>query len=295
MNIRHTVRLLKSWYLTYVSKRSTDGVGRIQGLARAVQLNPDNLPALVSLLVEKGGDEQQIRRFPLALSLAYQLGVEQFGFIESNFSDSRSQLLQDIFVLIALGRKRSGYFVEIGVGDGEYLSNTWLLEKRYGWQGILAEPNPRSRASIEAKRSAPLDRRAVWSQSGCTLEFMDVVDSPELSTLTGYTETDHYERQGQLHNVETITLQSLLDEHDAPQVIDYLSIDTEGSEWDLLEIFDLSSRRINVVSIEHNHVEERLMAIRQKFLAHGYRQVLTGYTRFDAWFVHPEVELPNSL
>ena len=53
---------------------------------------------------------------------------------------SRAQLKQDIFVLLETGFKRDGYFVEFGATNGVDLSNSWLLEKAFGWTGILAEP-----------------------------------------------------------------------------------------------------------------------------------------------------------
>ncbi len=55
-------------------------------------------------------------------------------------SESKSQLRQDLFVLSELRFKRDGYFVEFGATNGIDLSNSHLLETRFGWQGILAEP-----------------------------------------------------------------------------------------------------------------------------------------------------------
>ena len=46
--------------------------------------------------------------------------------------DAHSQIRQDLFVLNQLHEKRDGYFVEFGASDGQTLSNTWLLEKRFG-------------------------------------------------------------------------------------------------------------------------------------------------------------------
>ena len=53
---------------------------------------------------------------------------------------STSQLGQEIFVLSRLGWKRNGYYVEFGATDGRTLSNTWLVDRQFGWRGILAEP-----------------------------------------------------------------------------------------------------------------------------------------------------------
>lgn len=54
--------------------------------------------------------------------------------------NSKSQLLQDVFVLHELNFKEGGFFVEFGATNGVELSNSHLLEKEFHWQGILAEP-----------------------------------------------------------------------------------------------------------------------------------------------------------
>src|SRR3979409_966312 len=56
--------------------------------------------------------------------------------------ESKSQILQDLWVGYELNERRGGFFVEFGATNGVVNSNTWLLEKKYGWKGILAEPNP---------------------------------------------------------------------------------------------------------------------------------------------------------
>lgn len=200
---------------------------------------------------------------------------------------SRAQLYQDLFALAELGYKHGGFFVEIGVGDGERLSNTWLLEKDFGWRGLLAEPNRAMTSRIRACRSAVLDTRAVWNASGESLAFTDVTDLRELSTLTRYRDADAYTREGTEYPVETVTLNDLLDAHGAPTDIDYLSLDTEGSEWEILRGLDFARHRVRVFTIEHNFDATRLAAISELLGRHGYRRVHERFARYDAWFVRP--------
>ena len=60
-----------------------------------------------------------------------------------NIPYSKSQenrVPMDLFVLQHLDFKENGYFVEFGAADGKYLSNTYLMEKKFKWKGILCEP-----------------------------------------------------------------------------------------------------------------------------------------------------------
>jgi hypothetical protein len=108
---------------------------------------------------------------------------------------SKSQLLQDIFVLAALGQRRNGFFVEFGASDGITLSNTYMLEKEFGWTGILSEPNrtfaPKARAN---RSSCAVDSRCVWSATGETVLFTETTEYGELSTVTQFAQSDHNDR-----------------------------------------------------------------------------------------------------
>ena len=201
----------------------------------------------------------------------------------ADFSDSQSQLLQDLFVLETCRRKRGGFFVEVGVGDGVHLSNTHLLESRFGWSGILAEPNPRFHESIASSRRAILDKRAVYCVTGEQLPFLCVTDAPELSVLNGYA-ADGYQRSGQQIDVGTVSLADLLREHGAPRVIDYISIDTEGSELEVLRGMDFDRYDVRILTVEHNNVPARRDAILGLLASKGYADVSVLPT-FDAWFV----------
>src|SRR5271165_3354934 len=70
---------------------------------------------------------------------------------------SRSQLGQDLFVLSELKFKRNGFFCEFGAASGVDYSNTFLLEKEFGWGGILAEPARRWHKSLRDNRNCTIE------------------------------------------------------------------------------------------------------------------------------------------
>jgi FkbM family methyltransferase len=200
---------------------------------------------------------------------------------------SKSQLTQDLFVLSCLDFKRSGYFVEFGATNGIDLSNSWLLEKEFGWSGILAEPSKNWHQDLLRNRSSHIELKAVYTKSDEKLSFLEA-SSPELSTFNSFRNIDSHSRKGRTYEVETISFMELLNKYDAPQVIDYLSIDTEGSELDILSAFDFDHYKFKVITVEHNFTEQR-EKINQLLSSKGYKQVLKEISSFDDWYVLKEL------
>lgn len=200
---------------------------------------------------------------------------------------SRSQLLQDLFVLDETGFKRDGFFVEFGAANGIDLSNTYLLETEFGWRGILAEPARRWRSALQANRRAALEFDCVWSASGESITFNET-EVGEFSTIEQFSFSDvhrHQRGSGQRYDVRTISLSDLLARHGAPRHIDYLSIDTEGSEYDILEAFDFGTHHIDIITVEHNFTANR-DRIHDLLTGHGYARVRETLSDFDDWYVH---------
>jgi hypothetical protein len=89
---------------------------------------------------------------------------------------SHAQFRQDLFVLSTLGFKSNGYFVEFGATDGVTLSNTNLLEKEFGWTGILAEPAQKWHQALRKNRICQIDTRCVWKRTGDILQFHEAME-----------------------------------------------------------------------------------------------------------------------
>jgi len=209
---------------------------------------------------------------------------------------SKSQIRQDLFALIATDFKRGGYFVEFGATDGYSLSNTHLLEKEFGWSGILAEPARMWHQELRANRSASISTACIWSETGSKIEFSEV-SIPELSTASKYIESDSHANSRKISKsywVDTLSLNDLLVEFDAPEVIDYLSIDTEGSEFLILSKLDFSKWKFQVITIEHNFSEQRI-AIHDLLVAKGYRRVCPEVSQFDDWYLSEELAKKNNF
>lgn len=199
---------------------------------------------------------------------------------------SKSQLRQDLFVLSQMNFKRDGFFVEFGATNGIDLSNTYLLEKEFGWKGILAEPAICWHKDLQSNRNARIEQSCVWKDSVSTLNFNEA-NLAELSTIDAYSNTDlrsKARKNGKIYTVKTISFNDLLAKHNAPNDIDYLSIDTEGSEFEILNNLDFGRYSFKVITCEHNFtpMREQVFALLTK---NGYVRKFEELSKFDDWYV----------
>lgn len=208
------------------------------------------------------------------------------AFCYRNCHRSFAQLFQDLFVAYELHGKREGYFVEFGAADGTELSNTLLLERDFGWHGIVAEPARVWHDRLRRNRRCAIDARCVWSRSGEQLVFNEA-PLPELSTIDAFTAGDGHaplRAGGTRYAVATVSLNDLLAEHGAPRQIEYLSIDTEGSELEILRAFDFSRYRVEIITVEHNFEPAR-DEIHALLAAQGYARKFASLSQWDDWYL----------
>jgi FkbM family methyltransferase len=198
-------------------------------------------------------------------------------------SKAKSQNRQDLFALSELDFKRNGYFVEFGATDGVLLSNSYLLETEFGWKGILAEPATCWHKRLRLNRSCHIDSACVWKESNKTITFHES-EIPELSTMNGCSLKGLQGKRVRRYDVKTISLQDLLLKYDAPYDIDFLSIDTEGTEYEILKAFDFAKYQFRVIACEHNFAPQR-ENILKLLSAHGYQRKFLGLSNWDDWFV----------
>jgi FkbM family methyltransferase len=175
------------------------------------------------------------------------------------------------------GRK-TGYFVEIGVNEPHARSQTWRLEQA-GWTGLLVEPmraqydilvNARPGSRVERAACAGPDQRGTGN--------LHLGEFSAHNTLHANADQEGVRYVG-METVPVVTLDDLLEKHQ-PAKVDFISIDTEGTELDVLRGTDLARWQPELILLEdkvHNLRKHRYLS------THGYR--LIRRTGFNGWYV----------
>ena len=151
--------------------------------------------------------------------------------------------------------KKKGFFVEIGAFDGVEGSNCYYFENMQAWQGIAVEASKNHFSKLKKNRKCRALNFAISSLEK-EVEFYDV--EGELAQMSGindknYTTKEFVEKDTKSkinkYKIKTTTFNKIIP---SDKIIDYLSIDTEGNEIDILETIDFSIYTIKVISVENN-------------------------------------------
>jgi FkbM family methyltransferase len=150
--------------------------------------------------------------------------------------------------------KKDGYFVEVGALDGMIMSQSYLFEKVLNWKGIVVEPNPVWKDALFLNRECNISTEAISDKRG-----ISTFECREIAAFSGLKSSVNDARTSDIideFEVKTITLCDLFDKFNAPEEIDWVSIDTEGAELVILEQFFLENKKykINLLSFESHQL-----------------------------------------
>ncbi len=174
------------------------------------------------------------------------------------------QAEQDKFILHILKEKRNGFFLEIGSNDPIYINNTYLLEKKYDWKGIMVE----------------IDENYLLLYKKHRLNSIPIIDDA--------TKIDYI---------------NILDSNNAPLNIDYLQIDlhvTDNSTMLTLENLDkhvFDKYKFATITFEHDIYGDITKYTRLKsreiFKKRGYvcvfKDISNANNPYEYWYVHPDL------
>lgn len=190
-----------------------------------------------------------------------------------------SQVSQDLWVLEMLKNKKNGFFLDIGAYDGIKFSNSYILEKQYGWKGLLVEAHIDNFKKMCEIRDNTLVNCAMTDFNGKV--FFDYNGN------TGSKISNHG------FEVESITFDELFKRYNVPNIIDYMSLDIEGNEFISLQKFPFNTHICSLITVEHNLYidgEENKNKIKNLLINNGYILVKENVTcenlPFEDWYKH---------
>ena len=202
-----------------------------------------------------------LRKIPQSYKFFASLNNEKQKKIANFLPISQSEIGQDLFVLSEIKDQKRGYFVEFGATNGYTISNTYILEKDLGWEGILAEPCKYWHKELTKNRECIIETKWIDIESGRKINFMEYNSdeySARFSSIKDYSNIEKSKKNNiRSYDVETLSLNDLLNINNAPNTIDYLSIDSEGNEFEILNSYDFEKRKINIITVEHNYNKKK--------------------------------------
>jgi len=208
------------------------------------------------------------------------------------FSDGAT--CQDLWIaLVVHPGLREGFFVDVGAGDGVFGNNTYLLEKQLGWSGLCIEPQPSYHDDLRRWRTARLVDTAASDQE----EMVELACAGFFGGIVRWLreEQAHRWREAPRLTVAAAPLGLILEEHGAPARIDYLSLDIEGGEAEVLEVFPFDRYAVAALSVE----SPGNLGIAAILESRGYVEVTNPFARADQdwehFFVRPEAVHPGAL
>jgi FkbM family methyltransferase len=189
-----------------------------------------------------------------------------------------SQIGQDKWVCDFFHSKKKGYFLDLGAFDGIQISNTYYLESVLNWTGICVEAGKTNFELLKKNRNCLCLNYALAGKNG------------KVSFKENWT-VGKIEKGGEL--TDSITIKKLLSKFHVPKKIDYISLDIEGSEYEVLKLFPFNDYRVILWTIEHNSQFDNgkmKMQIRKLMTENNYFTVPDSLKPdaavFEDWFIN---------
>ena len=165
---------------------------------------------------------------------------------------SYAQRFEDLYLLRCFGERSKGFYIDIGSGHPVY-DNMSLAFYLKGWHGVTVEPNPWLAQLTRAVRLRDRHVEGVVGKASGTATFHVVHEFHGLST----TIADHaamaqtqFSRAADTITVPVTTLRELCVQQQVPDAFEFLKVDVEGAEPDVLLNGDFGAFRPQVIVVE---------------------------------------------
>lgn len=265
-----------------------------------VQDSASNANAAAHGGVEEGGQRAMIHKFSKLLSWSSwaanpeesRVGFWDDGWRSIEFFEGKRKTHpqeetkffgegQEQAVLGLLGKKRGGSFIDLASHQAVTLSNTYALERQFGWTGICIEANHVNLDDLRSMRTCQVVMAAVGNST--RMQPIDFAQGNGAGGLGGIVgdgmDNTHNKNRGRLKRYYTVPLLEVLERFQAPTTLDYLSLDIEGAEYFVMKNFDFDKYTFKIMTVERP--EPLLMS-----LLHTAGYKIIKKVKYDVLYVH---------
>lgn len=167
---------------------------------------------------------------------------------------------------------KNGFFMDIGAHDGISINNTLYFEQTHNWNGVNIEPIKEVYDTLVINRPGCININSAISNTNGTADFICNKGYTEmLSGLKKNYDHRHLDRLNrenhqmgsttQIITVNTRTVESICDEYNIKH-INYLSIDVEGAEFDVIKSINFDKVFIDLIQFENNYHDSSIPIIK---------------------------------
>lgn len=190
--------------------------------------------------------------------------------------DFKGQIGQDIIAYLCLKNKKNGFYIDIGAYDGIDLSNTYIFEK-LGWNGFCVEASPKTFEKLQKNRKCDLYNYAVCSKNIGKTRFLTstaaVLDVLDIHNTDKHKERIKIESDNNMEYIEvdTITFDELMSNYKDITHIDFMSLDIEGGELDVLKSINFDKYSFGLITVEFNDNYKEILEL---MISKGYKKLM---------------------
>ena len=207
----------------------------------------------------------------------------------------RSQDHQDEYLETTVFKGyQNGFYVDVGAHDGVSINNTLYFENNNHWTGINIEPIKAVFDKLVANRPNSINLNvAVCNEDGETEFLCNTGYTEMISGIKNTFDSRHLDRLSNENNkmgstteiikVNTNRLDTIFQEHHVSHV-NYLSIDVEGAEFEVIKSINFDNVFIDVIGFENNYADVSIPII--DYLEH--KNFVLIHRSLDIFMIHKD-------
>ena len=206
---------------------------------------------------------------PLGIKRSFQRALLGYDSYAPSFSSAG----EDMILRHLIGSdKMSGFYVDVGAVHPTLFSNTYFFYLN-GWQGINIEARPGSKTLFDKIRPRDINLELGISSESGTMTYYFISEDSTMNSFSAefLREIEMLEHVSKEIPVATIPLADVLERHlPDGQAIDFMSVDVEGHDFEVLESNDWTRFRPRIVVVEDEGLNPNESKIVQMMRGHGY-------------------------